>query len=175
MYNQIFVLLCVISLVPHAASFLPRFHSSHKFMAIQSFFFFLNIRIFKNLPQTGVSHNVNISNLGNVLQRNLRKNRAAKEYILEHLEPQIFKILHQLCYTNYVTPTISGTFKSSMHVMTCPQNLDMSLQNQSKTVEAIERSQNTALQLLNLNGPQELAGYLYKKFETHKLKSVRIK
>ena len=65
------------------------------------FFFFLNIRIFKNLPQTGVSHNVNISNLGNVLQRNLRKNRAAKEYILEHLEPQIFKILHQICYTNH--------------------------------------------------------------------------
>ena len=82
-------------------------------------------------------HNVNISNLGNVLQRNLRTNRAAKEYILEHLE--------------------------------------MSLQNQSKTVEAIERSQNKALQLLNLNGPQELAGYLYKKIETYKLKSVRIK
>ena len=65
------------------------------------FFFFLNIWIFKNLPQTRVSHNVNISNLGNVLQRNLRKNRAAKEYILEHLETQIFKILHQLCYTNH--------------------------------------------------------------------------
>ena len=62
-----------------------------------------------------------------------------------------------------------------MHVLTCPQNLDMSLQNQSKTVEAIERLQNKALQLLNLNGLQELAGYLYKKFETHKLKSVRIK
>ena len=39
-------------------------------------FFVLNIWIFKNYPQKIVFCNVNLSNLGNVLQRNLRRNRA---------------------------------------------------------------------------------------------------
>ena len=39
-------------------------------------FFVLNIWIFKNYPQKIVSCNVNLSNLGNVLQRHLRANRT---------------------------------------------------------------------------------------------------
>ena len=44
------------------------------------FFFFLNMWIFKNQPPRRVSCNVNLSNLGNVLERNLRT-KSARECI----------------------------------------------------------------------------------------------
>ena len=54
--------------------------SSHKFISIQ--IFYLNTvwiyKFFENHPQIGVFCNVNISNLENVLQRNLTTDRAGK-------------------------------------------------------------------------------------------------
>ena len=51
------------------------------FTALTStFFFFLNMWIFKNQPPRRVSCNVNLSNLGNVLERNLRT-KSARECI----------------------------------------------------------------------------------------------
>ena len=44
----------------------------------------------KNYPRIGVFRNVKLSNLGNVLQRNLTKDRAGSAF-LEHLEAQIFR------------------------------------------------------------------------------------
>ena len=47
-------------------------------------------------------------------------------------------------------------------------------QNQGKIGEAIERTQNKALRILNFKGPQELVDYLYKESEIDELKSIAI-
>ena len=48
-------------------------------------------------------------------------------------------------------------------------------QNQCKIVQAIKRTQNKALRLLNFKGPRESADYLYKEFKIDKLKNITIK
>ena len=48
-------------------------------------------------------------------------------------------------------------------------------QNQSKIVEAIIRTQNKALRILNFKGPQESVDYLYEESKIDKLKNIIIK
>ena len=73
-YVNGFMLLRVIPSVLLVASFqLRSLSSSHKLIAIH--IFYLNILIFENYPRT-VSRNVKLSNLENVLQRNLRTSRT---------------------------------------------------------------------------------------------------
>ena len=47
-------------------------------------------------------------------------------------------------------------------------------QKQSQNVEAIEQTQNKALQILNLTGPCQRADYLYIEFKINKLKNIMI-
>ena len=48
-------------------------------------------------------------------------------------------------------------------------------QNQSKIVEAIRRTQNNALRILNFKGPQESVDYSYKESKIDKFKNIIIK
>ena len=48
-------------------------------------------------------------------------------------------------------------------------------QNQSKIVEAIKRTQNKALLILNFKGPQESVDSLYKESKIDKLENIIIK
>ena len=48
-------------------------------------------------------------------------------------------------------------------------------QNQSKVIEAIKRTQNKTLQILNFKGLQESVDYLHKESKIEKLKNFMIK
>ena len=88
--------------------------SSHKFMAIQFFFSWI-YEFCKNHWQRRLSHNVNLSNLKNVLQQNLRTDRS-KEYIFRAFEGTNFE---KLCaHHNH-----NGTNVGSMYVPVCPKKV----------------------------------------------------
>ena len=93
--------------------------SSDHFTALTSLqpykFFIWTYELFRNHPWKIAFFNVNLSNLENVLLRNLRADRAW-ECILEYLHAQILKIYP--FYANHV-----GTFVGSMCVWACPKTL----------------------------------------------------
>ena len=62
-----------------------------------------------------VFRNVNLSNLENALQRNLRTEDRGKAF-LEHLEAQMFKIFR-------LSANHGDTFVGSMYVPVCPKKL----------------------------------------------------
>ena len=63
-----------------------------------------------------VFRNVNLSNLENALQRNLRTDRTGGKAFLEHLEAQMFKIFR-------LSANHGDTFVGSMYVPVCPKKL----------------------------------------------------
>ena len=78
----------MIPSAPLVASFkLRSLQGSHNLLAIQTFY----LNIFFKIIHKKVFRNVSLSNLENVIQRNLRTNRA-KVCILEYLETEISKI-----------------------------------------------------------------------------------
>ena len=98
-------------------SFYSSFCSSHKFIAI-IFFYFNTTWIYeflKNCPRRGVFHNVNLSNLENVLLRNLITDRAW-EFIFR---------LSMGTNVNFfpLNANHGGAFVGLMHVPDCPKKL----------------------------------------------------
>ena len=112
--SKLFTLLGVIPSVLLAASFQIALqlsqvysHTNLKTTCMYEFF--------KNHPRRGVFRNVNLSNLENVLQRNLRTERAGSAF-LEHLEAQIWKVF-------LLSANLGGSFVSSIYVSLCPKKL----------------------------------------------------
>ena len=70
---------------------------------------------FKNHPRGRVFHNVNLSNLENVLQKNLRTDRA-REFI--------FRVFGDKNFEKYPLGTNHcGAFLRSMSVLICPKKI----------------------------------------------------
>ena len=114
--SKLFALLCLISSV-YLLHLLRLFHKSEKFIAKK--IFYLNIiwiyRFFKNHPWRWVFHNIKLSNLKNVLQRNLRTDRPGSAFLEDH-EAQVLK--NFLLSGNH-----GGVFVGSMYILVFPKNI----------------------------------------------------